>query len=917
MHPIRACLHSCGAPIALLPAMMVAGTLAAGRAAASPSTPAFCSFETLPVGLPSLSGPKSRGAAAPSAPGQYRSTSFKTVRRRRRNHAAQVTLRGGIGLGSGLLRATRVCYERDIVRNTLADTPSGYIQDPRAHPAAMPRYDSVSRIGTATLEAMDRERELLEREDLAYPGFTTLRIQELKHIVVNKASTKAELQHAVDALREELSALREVVGQEVEKPISTQRLLLLKWQQRQQRLQGRESAFQVSRPSTPAFRVVTQADGTEVIERPGRDTPRPPVHETDDAYLSQAVEAEELSPEALIPEKTIVTTVDVNHVRYLLGLTYRRLEQYDEAEQIFYDILADDVTNVDAVESLLELNTGIEGWTPRIRVLLDYLDTQYTKAVEEGRLPPACSPSKDPAVNAPCAEERRVAQDPDPAATLTPSLQPSSSPLSSSVYPADAVSTAAGANIARTPTPGYTMLPRVAPVEVALSLLSDLIVEAAAHKCSTDGEGAASRFFIEALGPIVRALGRDYGCDLLESLFRAVDEQHFAVRFDSKDMSPDARKFALSLVIAFLKALMARRIHEMLPESTRFHFFTLVKLHAALRSAGRVHESYKICEQLMGLYRAHSSVYRARVGAASNAALRSSPLPAMSPSPFGVDCSNVLRASAALRTGATAAEVGVGRAAAEASAPRSPAADPSRALAAAPERAVEEAPAAESRRLSEPPDVLDDQDANYREAFFQYVNDRAHDSPALGRRLCMEAMAEFPLCAAPWETLALLIHKEDPKRNLGDAIIAARRAMELEPFNVRVIVTLANFYKAAHRYELYDRMMDRYRLMSYMVEEGASEADMVATAAEIAALEEQTPRSQDLVEEMGRPMKEFLERMEQATTYSMPIDKEPRAYQDGPIRFIAQQPDMRPAEVEARDEALRRQRRMIESPQQR
>ncbi|KAG5478694.1 hypothetical protein LSCM1_06098 [Leishmania martiniquensis] len=899
--------------------MTVARTLAVRRAAASPSPLTSSPFETFLAELRPRKRWHSRGAAVPSSSVSKISAAYNALPSRRSRHAAQVTLQGCIGLGPGLLRPTRVCYERNIVRNTLADTPSGYIQDPRAHPVTMPRYDSVSRIGVAALEAMERERELLEREELAYPGYTTLRIQELKRIVASRASTKEELQHTADALREELGTLLAAVGQEVEKPMSTQRLLLLKWQQRQQRLQSRENAFQVGPPSTPAFRVVPQADGTEVIERPGRDTPRAPVHETDDAYLSQAVEAEELPPEALIPEKTIVTINDVNHVRYLLGLTYRQLKQYDKAERMFYDILADDVTNVDAVESLLELDTGIEGWAPRIRVLLDYLDKEYTKAVEEGQLQPASIPDKVPPAHAHCAEEHRAALDPDPAATLTFTQQPSSS-SSSSVFAADAMATTGGIHMIHKPTPGYRTLPQVAPVEVALSLLSDLIVEAAAHKCSSDGEGAASRFFIEAMGPIVRALGLDHGCHLLEALFRAVDEQHFAVRFDANDMPPEARRFALSLVIAFLKALLARRIHEMLPEPTRFHFFTLVKLHAALRSAGRVHESYRICEELMVLYRANSSVHRARFGAASGAALRRSSLSGMPPSPSlsRVESSCLFGFSAVGCTGVAAAEAEAGKAAAAAaSAPPSQAADPSRAPDASPENVAEEAPPSASSRPGEPPDVLDDQDANYREAFFQYVNDRALDSPALGRRLCMEAMTEFPLCAAPWETLALLLHKEDPTRNLGDAIIAARRAMELEPFNVRVVVTLANFYKASHRYELHDRMMDRYRLLSFMVEEGASEADMIATAAEIAALEKQTPGAQDLVEETGRSMKEFLERMEQATAYSVPIDKEQRAFQDGPIRFIAQQPDMRPTEVMARDEALPRQRQMVKPRQRR
>ncbi|GET88749.1 hypothetical protein, conserved [Leishmania tarentolae] len=907
---LRSRFYSCGASITLLPAMTRSSAVAVAQAAISSSTPDLCPFATSLIYVLRRLRQQSRTEARKSEMKQHRNTPYATARRLCSTFVPLGGWRGGVGLGPGFLHATRVCYERNIVRNTLADTPSGYIQDPRVYPTMMPRYDSVSRVGAATLEAMERERELLEREELAYPGYTTLRIQELKKIVINKGSTKADLQHAADALREELSALLDVVGQEVEKPMNAQRLLLLKWQQRQTRLQNRENGFQVNVPSTPAYRVVLQADGTEIIERPGRDTPQGPVHETDDAYLSQAVEAEELPPEALISEKTVITTADVNHVRYLLGLTYRRLERCDEAERILYDILDNDVANVDAIESLLELYTGIEGWVPRIRVLLDYLTEEHTKAIEEGRRSPASAFNEVPAVDAHGTEDAYTALSLDAAAAST-STPPQSSSSSSSVSPTDTVATTTGTSVARRPTRPYATLPQVSPVEVALSLLSDLIVEAAAQKCSSDGEGAASRFFIEAMGPIVRVLDRDNACRLLEALFRAVDEQHFVVRFDSDDISPAARTFALSLVIAFLKALMARRIHEILPESTRFHFFTLVKLHTALRSAGRVHESYKICEDLMQLYRSNSSVHRTRVCTSSSVARRSS-----SPSLLQAECRRILGAPAARLMTAATAEVEAQRGASEAGALRPQATNAGSSPAVALKGVAEEVPPTEDRQLSEPPDILDDQDANYREAFFQYVSDRAHDSPALGRHLCMEAMAEFPMCAAPWETLALLMHKEDPERNLSDAIIAARRAMELEPFNVRVIVMLANFYKAAHRYELCDRMMDRYRLMSYMVEEGASEADMVATAAEIAALDEQTPEAQDLVEETGRAMKEFLERMEQATTYSMPIDKEPRLFRDGPIRFIAQQPDMRPGEVAPRDKELLRQIQMMESRQQ-
>ena len=72
---------------------------------------------------------------------------------------------------------------------------------------------------------------------------------------------------------------------------------------------------------------------------------------------------------------------------------------------------------------------------------------------------------------------------------------------------------------------------------------------------------------------------------------------------------------------------------------------------------------------------------------------------------------------------------------------------------------------------------------------------------------------------------------------------------------------------------------------------------MKATAAEVEPLDRETPEAQDLVEETGREMSEYMFRMEQAMTYSMPIDKEPRHFQEAPIRVFSQQPDLRPPEV--------------------
>ncbi|KPI87436.1 hypothetical protein ABL78_3467 [Leptomonas seymouri] len=845
------------------------------------------------------------------------------------SNGANTSAGSGSGAANGLFHTTLICLERNIVRNTLADTPSGYTQDPRVAPKIMVQYNSVSRIGAAAVEAMEREKELLEREELAYRGYTTLRIQELKRVVMEQGSMPADLTSAVEGLTADLADLIKMVGQEVEMPMSKERILLLKWQQRQQRLQDREDAFRVAPRSNPGYRVVQQADGTEVLERPGRDTPQMNLPATDEAYLSQPVEMEELPASVLVLERTVATIADVNHVRYLIALALRRLSRFEEAEKMLYDILEADVTNVDAIESLLEMDLGVEGWEPRIRVLLDFLVIEYDKAVLEGRLQLPYASGAGSTDTSNIIGEEKLANEVKAAAaaaTAEPLIGSTNDahdglPSAASHDPAG-TATITASSMLPTPTSAltpsqtavsYATVPQAAPIEVALALLSDIIVEAAARKCATDGEGATSRFFIESLGPIVRVLGRDYAPSLLESLFQAVDEQHFIARFDSDDVSPAARTFALHLVVAFLKALTARRIHEMLPHPVRFEFFTLSKLHAALRRCGRLHESYSFCEKMMKLYRAHSSVHRARMRRNSAVAL------SWSASSFGEAATQrpeqrcVLpdkkQASEEVEHSAEALTIHAPPTHSPSS--TSPSASSPSPLkcrdqlegkfesAAAPtdNTAVNSAMEAALDGFAEPPDVLDDQDSDYREAFFQYVNDRARDSSSLGRCLCLEAMQEFPSSAAPWETLALLLHRENPKKNLLDAIIAARHAMLLEPLRLSAIVTLANLYKAAHRYELHERMLDRYRLLVYMSEEGASVEDMMATAAEVEALDRSTPEVQDLVKETSLGMSEYIFRMEQAMTYSMPIDKETRHFQEAPVRLFSQQADMRPPEL--------------------
>ncbi|PBJ79668.1 hypothetical protein BCY84_02395 [Trypanosoma cruzi cruzi] len=579
-------------------------------------------------------------------------------------------------------RSTKLDF-RNITENTLADTPSGYIQDPANHPKQMVTYRKIAPEEHALLEEMEIEYDLMHREELAYNGYTTIAIQKWKEIVLKSNSTPEELESACTHLQETLNEMQNMIGYTVKKKTST-RLL------QSSVLQGEK--------------------------------------DTTDEHLNDVV---------------VISENDCNHVRYIIVLAMRRLQDYEKAEKICMEILSSDHSNCDALESLIELYTGTE----QPRRLCELFDKIQTWDNEE---------------------------------------ETESNRTENTVKPSNKERNGNGSHM----------------LEVAMVLLSDMIVEAGSLHYMENGEGSTSRFFLEAIFPIIRTIGSQYTSLFLESVFRSMDEQHFAARLESS--SENASEQTVGVVISFLKTLLARNLYELVRDPVRFEFHILSKLHSALRYVGRKHESYKICERLIKLYREKSGKYE-------------------------------------LPSGRRKQEIEQG--------------------------------------------FLDDLEPAYRLALFQFVEDRAMDSVIVGKRLCIQAVEEFPEEASPWETLALLIHKEDPIKGLDDAVVAAKKAFSLDPKNLSVVLLLANFYKAQKRYQLYDTMMDRYRLLNYIIESGVSDEDMKATLDEIENLDELNPREMepDDFSVQFAELREHNDRMDMVNSYSMPIDKEPRTFGNQPV----------------------------------
>ncbi|RNF01942.1 hypothetical protein TraAM80_06746 [Trypanosoma rangeli] len=77
-------------------------------------------------------------------------------------------------------------------------------------------------------------------------------------------------------------------------------------------------------------------------------------------------------------EFVVISKNDCNHMRYIIALAERRLQNYKRAESICMEILASDHSNCDALESLIELYTGTER-PDKLRELFDKIQVWTNK----------------------------------------------------------------------------------------------------------------------------------------------------------------------------------------------------------------------------------------------------------------------------------------------------------------------------------------------------------------------------------------------------------------------------------------------------------------------------------------------------------------------------------------------------------
>lgn len=800
--------------------------------------------------------------------------------------------------GFGAFRCTSALFVRNITQNTLADTPSGYTQDPRAlwGPTEQER-DYLSDRGRETLAEMAEQREL------QYDGYATSRIQYCKALIMSSSSDAAsvspgKLRECVETLKKELQTLQALVGRAAPPP-----------QEELSSSPQPDSTAHTAEAAERSYQVTLRQDGTEVFHftaptaaaAPGSHHPNGMPHSSS-AELHQHQQRGAADDGAVV-----VSEEDVHHVRYLLCIALRRLGEYEASNQYAYDILRAHPWNVDAMESVMEVYVGLDS-PERVREFLVFLEAQnaaveafanHTAALGGEELITSQREGGDASLKHPDQEQERV---------------------QCAVLPGAAT-----------------------PVELGVGVLADLIMEGAARRVAESGEGACARFYVEVLGSFFKHFTSRQLTMLVEALYRIHDDvfsaakvvvsgggsgspstlqrglglgetgidsflqkaqQHHAdaklrergevpaitskKRGEDDDSSTGSSIPQLSqgdvaflVVTAFHKVCLQRKLYELTNDCNDFQFVSRLRLYESLRLLSREHESYRIFDTLEA---------------------------------FVVEQGKVREAAAA-----TTAPDGQGSNATEPTA------------VAAARTPSEGASGASSRSNRDRPLRVERED-EFASAYFLCLGDRILEehSAAIAReeaaggsgvrssravQWCMKGMERFPASATPWVLLALLLHHDSASGEEGarDALLAAQRAVTMEPHHLEAVFTLAHLYKQTKGcYSLYQRMVERYELLKHLIVLGASDSDLAATLQEIRelAVEERHKNSSaeghddgnDEEECVDAALRTFYERLVASHTYSMPVDEAPRVFADPPQRSPANDANL----DEERPELMRR-----------
>ena len=187
-----------------------------------------------------------------------------------------------------------------------------------------------------------------------------------------------------------------------------------------------------------------------------------------------------------------------------------------------------------------------------------------------------------------------------------------------------------------------------------------------------------------------------------------------------------------------------------------------------------------------------------------------------------------------------------------------------------------------------PPEELAAHMAALRDCKFQYVHDMAVMSPNKAMNNVVRLVEEYPTFGVPWKILALVMHSEGRK---PDAVVACRKAVEVDPTDASSILLLGNLYLELRKFDIAAHLVESFRVMERLgpealmeqnveLPEGTPQLDAAgaveaskARRSEIALdalqLEEGLQQATDFTaDEIEKLEKEYMMQMHRATLYT-------------------------------------------------
>ena len=585
------------------------------------------------------------------------------------------------------IRAVDAPLRRSVSDNTMADTPSGYVQDPRV--VNMNSGPKPARRMETEDEFNQRKRgeELIIR-GIMYYGNCTAQVDDLKLLVLGDpnadleklSKARKELEQVLldFSKREDQCRLQALSSGEDGEPGAASKSLLGEGASANEGKREEHDSCHEQNDLVASWRDNSSQKSIATV----RDVTL--VEYDDDGNPKQKKPTPSPSAEA-IKDMHIIPT-DTNHIRLILSYCCRRLGDIQSAKILLDQMREVEPLAIDALQALVELHCCMEGAAG----LAHFIPT-----LNENEL------------------------------------------------------------------------------MVTYAYVSEMVITLVKGKLASAGEGQASVFALEILGPLRKTLGPQHFSMVVQAILEALQDQ-IRIAMDQPDI--EKRKKNIDAAIIFYKVFLSRQLYKLTTEPIHYHFAILHKFYWGLRFSGRRRESLGVAERLIQFYRKHRQ---------------------------------------ALDTVVTFPTF-------------------------------------------------------YQESLFQYVYDRCLENVQISKQLCMELIEEFPTIDKPWRILAVILMRN---KEYDDAVIAAKKAVELCMWNKENVLVLYKVYHISNKFNIAAEVRERYVAMAQIEAEGRyDEEELSRFSSDLQTLEDRIDED-DLVESTGRTLREHQFRYDLAHLYTKNADE--------------------------------------------